>query len=289
MLNLSQIEAFVAIVETGSFRGAAKKLGCSQPRISQQLRKLEAALGATLVTRDRSNSTSTGNGARLLPFARNLLKSAERVHDVISGRKLVVGASSNIGIYLLQPIVARYAHECGSDKAIDLRIAGNPEIADRLSGGELDLAVMEWWDRRQGFSATRWRQEKLVVIVSPDHPWAKKKAVTPESLFDEPMVGGEAGTGTGTLLQKIFGKNASKIRISHSLGSTEAVKAAVKAGLGVSLVFASAVEQEVRAGLLRAVPISGVEINKDLFVVLPDQVPPNAPSRNFARMLMSAG
>ena len=103
------------------------------------------------------------------------------------------------------------------------------------------------------------------------------------------MVGGEAGTGTGTLLQKIFGKNASKIRISHTLGSTEAVKAAVKAGLGVSLVFASAVEQEVRAGSLRAVPISGVDIKKDLFVVLPDQVPPNAPSRSFVRMLMSAG
>jgi DNA-binding transcriptional LysR family regulator len=288
MLNLSQVEAFVAVIETGSFHEAAKKLGCSQPKISQQLRKLEEALHATLVTRDRRNCEATGRGARLLPFARNLLRSAERVHDVVSGRKIMVGASSNVGIYLLQPFVARYANECGSSQAIDLAIAGNPEIADRLSGGELDVAVMEWWDRRQGFSATRWRQEKLVVIVSPDHPWARKKSVNPKSLFEQSMVGGEAGTGTGTLLQKIFGDEASKIRVSHTLGSTEGVKAAVKAGLGVSLVFASAVEEEVRAGSLCALSVSGVEVRKDIFVVLPDDIPPDAPSRNFVRMLMSA-
>jgi DNA-binding transcriptional LysR family regulator len=289
MLNLSQLQTFVAIVETGSFRAASERLGCSQPTVSQQLRKLEEELRATLVTRDRVNSRPTNKGARLLPFARNLLKTASRVQDVVSGRQLVVGASSNIGIYLLQPFVARYARTCGSDNAIDLRIGANPEIADRLSGGELDVAVMEWWDKREGFSATRWRQEKLVVIVPPDHPWARRKTVTPECLFQEPMVGGEPGTGTGTLLQKVFGKKASKIRVSQSLGSTEAVKAAVKAGLGVSLVFASAVEQEVEVGTLCALSIFGVDVNKDLFVVMPEDAPPDAPSKGFARMLMSAG
>jgi DNA-binding transcriptional LysR family regulator len=100
------------------------------------------------------------------------------------------------------------------------------------------------------------------------------------------MIGGESGTGTGTLLQKIFGKNAAKIRVSLNVGSTEAVKAAVKAELGISLVFASAVEAEVRAGTLRAIPVSGVEIAKDLFVVLPDHILSDLPAHHFAQMLI---
>jgi DNA-binding transcriptional LysR family regulator len=287
MLNLSQLETFVAIVEMKSFRGAAKRLACSQPTISQQLRKLEETLRVTLITRDRARSIPTIEGARLLPLARGLLAAAARAHDVVTGRRLVIGASSNIGTYLLQPYVAKYARIHGGAGAIDLRIATNPEIVDRLSGGELDLAVTEWWDGRQGFSADRWRQEKMVVIVHPDHPWARKKAITPELLFGEPMVGGEAGTGTGTLLKKVFGKKASEIRITMTLGSTEAVKAAVKAGLGVSLVFASAVEDERRIGSLRVLRVSGIDISKQLFVIMPNQTSPDSSSRRFARILMS--
>lgn len=288
MLNLSQLETFVAIVDTKSFRGAAKRLACSQPTISQQLRKLEEALSVTLIARDRMHSALTTHGARLLPLARALLAAATRARDVVTGRRLVVGASSNIGIYLLQPYVADYVRAHGAASAIDLQIATNPEIAARLSGGELDLALTEWWDGRDGFSAERWRQEKMVVIVHPKHPWAKKKAVKPEWLFGEPMVGGESGTGTGTLLKKIFGKKSSKIRVSMTLGSTEAVKAAVKAGLGVSLVFASAVEEERKTGSLSVLRVSGIDISKDLFVVIPDQTPADSPSRLFARTLASA-
>jgi DNA-binding transcriptional LysR family regulator len=288
MLNLAQLEAFVAIVDMQGFRGAAERLGCSQPTISQQLRKLEEMLGATLVVRDRSQSTPTPSGARLLPLARSLLNAASRTRDVVTATRLTVGASSNIGIYLLQPFVARFAREYGGTTGIDLRIATNPEIAACLSIGEVDIGVMEWWDQRKGFSATRWRRERLMVIVAPEHPWAKKKTVQPSQLFEEPMIGGETGTGTGTLLQKVFGKNAAKMRISLTVGSTEAVKEAVKAGLGISLVFASAVDEEVRAESLRALPVLGVDIAKDLFVILPDQTPAESPTQRFANLLTDA-
>lgn len=285
MLNLTQLETFVALIDCGGFRGAADQLKISQPTVSQQLRKLEEELGATLVVRDRTQCGPTAAGARLLPLARSLLRSAARAHDVVAGRRLRLGASSNIGIYLLQPFVARYAREHGSKNAIDLRIASNPEIADRLACGELDVAVMEWWDNRPGFSANSWRQEPLVVIVPPDHRFAKYKTLKPELLFEEPMIGGEAGTGTGTLLQKIFGSKAASLAITLTLGSTEAVKAAVMSGLGISLVFASAVEEEVRRGSLRALPIAGVRLDKELYVILPQDTPLMSPSYRFAQML----
>jgi len=285
MLNLDQLEAFVAVVDTQGFRGAAQQLGCSQPTVSQQLRKLEEFLGVQLIARSRMLSTPTLQGARLIPLARSLLRTAARARDVVTGQRLSIGASSNIGIYLLQPYVAQMAQALDSKTNIELKIASNPEIADALSRGELDIAVMEWWDKREGFTAKKWRQEKLVVIVSPDHPWAKKKTVRSSELLEEPMIGGEAGTGTGTLLETIFGKKASKMRISMNVGSTEAVKAAVKAGLGVSLVFASAVEAEVRAGSLRALAVSEVDIAKDLYLILPEQMLGDSAARRFAQIL----
>ncbi len=285
MLNLDQLEAFVAVVDTQGFRGAAQQLGCSQPTVSQQLRKLEEFLGVQLIARSRMLSTPTLQGARLIPLARSLLRTAARARDVVTGQRLSIGASSNIGIYLLQPYVARMAQALDSKTNIELKIASNPEIADALSRGELDIAVMEWWDKREGFTAKKWRQEKLVVIVSPDHPWAKKKTVRSSELLEEPMIGGEAGTGTGTLLETIFGKKASKMRISMNVGSTEAVKAAVKAGLGVSLVFASAVEAEVHSGSLRALAVSEVDIAKDLYLILPEQMLGDSAARRFAQIL----
>jgi len=285
MLNLDQLEAFVAVVDTQGFRGAAQQLGCSQPTVSQQLRKLEEFLGVQLIARSRLLSTPTLQGARLIPLARSLLRAAERARDVVTGQRLSIGASSNIGIYLLQPYVAQMAQVLGTKTSIELKIASNPEIADALSRGELDIAVMEWWDKREGFTARKWRQEKMVVIVSPNHPWARKKTVRTSELLEEPMIGGEAGTGTGTLLETIFGKKASKMRISMNVGSTEAVKAAVKAGLGVSLVFASAVEAEVRSGSLRALAVSEVDIAKDLFLILPEQMLGDSAARRFAQLL----
>jgi DNA-binding transcriptional LysR family regulator len=285
VLKLDQLEAFVAVVDTRGFRGAAQRLGCSQPTVSQQIRKLENSLGVSLVVRDRSQSLPSQSGARLLPLARSLLRAAARTKDVVAARRLAIGASSNIGIYLLQPFVARFAAEYGAETAVDLRVSTNPEIAACLANGESDIAVMEWWDNRPGFCARAWRRERLVVIVGPQHRWARKRTIQLSQLFEEPMIGGEAGTGTGTLLQRLFGKQASKLRVGMSVGSTEAVKEAVKAGLGISLVFASAVEEEVRTGSLRSLSVAGVDIAKDLFIIVPEQTPLDSPAQRFANML----
>jgi DNA-binding transcriptional LysR family regulator len=288
MLNLNQLETFVAIIDAGGFYEAAERLGVSQPTVSQQLRKLEEELGVTLVVRDRSQPSTTSSGARLLPLARSLLNAAARTRDVIAGGKLVLGASTNIGTYLLQPSIARYARESGSLNSIGVSIDSNPNVARQLSNGEIDLALMEWWDDRSGFSASRWHQERMVVIVAPDHRFANRKAVKPEVLFEEPMIGGESGTGTATLLRQFFGKEAASLRTVMTLGSTEAVKSAVRAGLGISLVFASAVASEVNSGELVALPVAGVKLVKDLFAIMPAGTPPDAPSWRFVRMLQNA-
>jgi DNA-binding transcriptional LysR family regulator len=283
MLNLSQVQAFLAVIEEGGFQGAAQALGLAQPTVSQQLRKLEESLGAQLVVRTRNGSQPTRDGAAFLPFARGLMRTAARAVSAVGSRPLAIGASSNIGTYLLPARLHGFAGESGAD--FDLVLGTNPETAGRLDGGEVDVAVMEWWDGRPGFAAVPWRREPMVVIVAPKHPWAQRRSVTKALLLDQPLIGGEPGTGTGQLLRKAFGRNAGRLRVTLQLGSTAAVKEAVKAGLGISLVLAGAVAEEVKAGTLVSLRLHDADLTKDLVVVLPEDTPATSPAARFAAAL----
>jgi DNA-binding transcriptional LysR family regulator len=286
MLNLAQVQTFLAVIDEGGFQGAALSLGLAQPTVSQQLRKLEDALGAPLLVRNRTGSEPTRDGIAFLPYARGLMRTAARAVSAVRGRSLAIGASGNIGTYLLPRKLQRFAANGGAGVGFELVFGTNPEIAGRLDGGEIDVALMEWWDGRPGFAATPWRREPMAVIVAPAHPWAGRRSVTRALLLDQPLIGGEPGSGTGQLLRKVFGRNAARLRVTLQLGSTAAVKEAVKAGLGISLVLAGAVEEEVKAGTLRALRLSDGDLAKDLFVVLPEDTPPTSPAARFAAAMV---
>ena len=110
-----------------------------------------------LVVRDRHQCRPTPEGEIFLPYARSLLTVAERAQAAVRERVLTIGASSNVGIYLLQPHVKAFRANGGADVRVDLRIGTNPDVADKLERHEVDVAVMEWWDGRPGFGAAAGR------------------------------------------------------------------------------------------------------------------------------------
>lgn len=276
------------MIEAGSFRDAAQRLDLAQPTVSQHVQKLEATLGHLLIERNRARATTTAAGFRFLSFAKALLRLEKRAHAALDRGSLAIGASSNIGVYLLQPLVRAFASAQPSLGPIDIRIGTNPETARRLEDAEVDIALMEWWDDRPGFEAEVWRREKLVVIVPPEHPWARRKSVEKAMLLREPMIGGEPGTGTARLLQQAFGVDAGSLKIELELGSTEAVKQAVRAGLGISITLESAVRDEVRAGTLRALRVHDTPLAKPLFSIFPAGLSTTNPAAQFHAFLQGA-
>jgi DNA-binding transcriptional LysR family regulator len=262
MIDIERVRTFVAIVETGSFRDAAARLGIAQPTVSQHIKKLEAALGHLLIERNRVHTVTTSDGARFLPFARSLLRVAERAQLALDRGGLAIGASSNIGVYLLQPLVKAFRSAIPSIGPLDIRIGTNLETAKRLEDAEIDIGLMEWWDDRPGFEAGIWHREDLVVIVPPGHPWARRKSIGRSALLREPLIGGEPGTGTARLMKQASGVEAGALKIGLQLGSTEAVKQAVRAGLGASITVESAVSDEVKAGVLHALRVRNARLCK---------------------------
>jgi LysR family transcriptional regulator, low CO2-responsive transcriptional regulator len=287
-LDLGHLAAFLAVIQTGNFRAAARRLGHAQPTVSQHLKRLETSLGTALVERRSNGCRPTPAGDLLRPYAENLLRLAERARAALAGeRRLVVGAATNIGVYMVQPAINRFERSAAG-VGVDLVIAANPEIAARLADGALDLALLEWWDDRPGFTALAWREEALVAIVAPGHPWAVREAIAIGDLASASLIGGEPGTGTGRILAEALRESGMTLAAARALGSTEAVKRAVEAGNGVSIVLAGTVEQEVAAGRLVALPLRGADLRKTLYAAFATATPAAAPARRFAAALAAA-
>lgn len=273
--------SFLAIARLGNFRSAARELGISQGAISQHLQKLEGLLGVRLVDRDPKGCRLTVEGVEFQASAQDLMRLATNVLNSFHRRQLTIGASSNIGIYLLHPYLKAYAMMAKDGAEPEVRIAGNVEVAERLACGDVDLAVMEWWDGRPGYVARVWRTEALVAIVAPEHPWAGQEIVTRDQLLATTLLGGEPGTGTGRLLADYLGVGLSDLPIGKRLGSTAAIKQWVKAGMGISLVLEGTVDDEVRAGALVSLTLEGNPPHKPLYVAWRDSLAETHPALRF--------
>jgi DNA-binding transcriptional LysR family regulator len=284
MLDLGQVQSFLAVVDHTSFSRAAEALGTSQPVVSQQVKKLETALGQALLVRSHARTLPSEEGRRFLPYARALVRTEARARQSLSQHQLVIAASSNIGTYLLPAVLKSYGSL--SSRGIELLVGTNLQTVDALESGTADVALMEWWDKRPGFLATVWRREPLVVITPASHAWARRKAIAKSELFEEVLIGGEPGTGTGTLLQEVFGRSAKRLKVGYQVGSTAAVKEAVKAGLGISIVMASSLRDEVKAGSLPALSVSDGALTKDLYVVTADDQPATSAAVDFSRFIV---
>lgn len=273
-LNIEHLATLLALLDSGSFGGAGQRLGLAQSTISQHLKRLEDGLGARLIHRGQRGCRPTPAALQLLPYARSLLLLEERIVGASRARTPRLGACSNIGVYLLPPLLRDFQARGGNPP--ELVIASNPEVVTHLEQAEVDLALLEWWNERDGFRWQPWRTEPLVVIVAPGHHLSGAKAISRQALAAMSLIGGEAGSGTGRLLRAYFAGGRMP-GVSMSLGSTEAVKRAVSAGLGVSLVLACAVTQEVREGRLCAIPLEDQPLEKSLCLVWRDDLEHDEP------------
>jgi DNA-binding transcriptional LysR family regulator len=218
------------------------------------------------VVRKRSGCELTAEGRRFVEYAEAIVRLVSRAQNLVGRREVVVGASSNIGTYLLPPLLRAF-EDRHPEVAVSLTIGDNEKIARQLDTGLADVALMEWWVDAPGFTASVWRNEPLVVIVHPGHPWSGRRTIPTDWLLNEKVLGGERGTGTGALLRKQLGARASALQVVRQLGSTAAVKEAVKNRLGISLVMAASVRDEVAAGSLHMVEIEDAVITKPLYCV----------------------
>jgi DNA-binding transcriptional LysR family regulator len=268
MLNLHLVRIFVAVVDHGSFTRAAEALSISQSAASRAVQELERQLGLPLLERRARGVLVTDAGERLAAHARAIFVHERLAEDALGelrglrrGR-LALGASSTIGIYMLPPLLGAYRRRYpGIELFLD--IGNTQQIVAHLHEHRLDVAYVEGPVADTALERAPWREDELVAIAAPDHPLASRP-IAARDLGGAPFVLREAGSGTREVMEQALAERGIAVQVVMELGSTEAVKQAVAAGLGISIVSRFAIQLELALGRLTVLPLADMTIRRQL-------------------------
>lgn len=282
-ITLQQIEALVNLVEERNFSAAAKRMMLTQPSLSKHIRNLEDLTGCPLINRTRTGISLTPEGSILYGYAKRILRLRDEAKDKIAlaresvSGNIFAGASTIPATYLLPPVLSalRRSHPDirvhvttgDTDNVIHMVLAGHAEI------GFIGSPVQD----RRVVGEPIWDDE-LILVVNADHPWAAAREVAVADLAGEPFVIREKGSGTRAVFEKhllaTHGHGLERFCVAGEMGSTEAVKEAVIAGLGVSVLSVHAVRREIGLGILAHVPMSGPKISRPFHLIRKRQFTP---------------
>ena len=260
-LDLHKLKIFVTIVRQGSFTQAADRLYMTQPTMSQQLAALETQLGTTLLERDTRQLRLTAAGAALLPLAEKLLTDAEAAITVartaagIAERTLRIGVGHTLATYLLPTLLRRYQAQF-ADHGVRISVGNTTELLTMTANRDIELALVGLPADHPDIVATPFREDRLLVIVAPDDPWASHEHVSRDELRQRILLTREPGSALYTAVERILGRSIRASSTVILLGETEAIKRSVEVGIGVALIQGIAVEREIAAGNLYALRLS---------------------------------
>ena len=271
-----KLKVFCTVADTKSFSKTSEIIHLTQPAVSLQIQALEEKYETKLFDRSSSTVTLTPAGEILYKHAKEILTlytSAEKAIGkqigLVKG-SLSIGAGSNIGNFILPTLITEFKRIHPKIK-IYLLVNNSKRVIELLNAGNIDIALVEGDVSRQKMIVKKLLADELLLIVSPQHPWAKKKEVSISELAREPFIVREPGSGTRQMIEKFLARHGitlHDLKISAILGSTEAIKDAVENGLGISIISRWAVRKENRYGSLHLLSIKEEKMARDFSLVM---------------------
>jgi LysR family transcriptional regulator for metE and metH len=265
--EIRHLRMVVAVAESGSATRAASELHLTQSAVSHQLRNIEDRLGTALFLRVGKRMIPTAAGQRVLSTARRVLDEVASAEEAVrrigtsEAGVLRVCAQCNTGYHWLPPLVEafrrRHPHV---DVALAVECTMRP--LEALLEGRLDLAIVTQQVRHQQLRVRPLFEDEHAAIVAPDHPFASRTFVRPEDFAGERLLLYSGSAEDSFTVRHILRPHGVEPERISFVMLTEAIVAMVKARLGISVMQTWAVEPAIRAGDVRAVPITGAGIRR---------------------------
>jgi len=274
-MEIRKLEVFCKVVELKSFTRAAEAVYLSQPTVSEHIRSLELELDQKLLDRLGQEVVPTPVGRLLYKYAVKILRMQHEALQAVEqyGGKLVgrikVGCGTIPGTYILPGLIGTFRKQHPSIKAT-LSINSSRIIAKNVIDGALDFGVVGAKWNEHGLNWTEAFADQLTLVVHPDHPWAGKKSVSLKQLVSQPFIMRESESGTRRVIAQILeagGLKESNLQEVAEIGSSAAVKEAVKSGIGVSILSGRAVSDEVDCGRLATVTVKGMQLERPFYLI----------------------
>src|SRR5215469_9928305 len=270
-MDFDQLTTFLEVAKLGSFSRAGQKLFRSQPAVSAQIRQLEQEYGEHLLNRKGKTVQLTAAGEALFEYAQRLLtlrnESLRAVADQASTPRgtLAIGANEATCLYVLPDILAEYHR---GYPAVQISIYRNfsHKVVQKVEDGSIDVGIVTLPVKSPSLKVHPFFRDRVMLMVKPDNPLAKRKTVTMAEVATQPLIFPKTGT-TRQTLDKHFQPYRSQLRITMELPSVTMIKRFVAAGLGVSLISAAFARDEARAGRVKLIDISDVELSRALGII----------------------
>jgi len=280
MLNIDfsfrDLEVFCKVVELESFSKAAEAVSLVQASVSERIASLEKKIGMPLLDRLGRKVIPTAAGELLHKHATLLLEmkeTAELEIERFTGLKqgeISMGGSTIPGEYILPDLIGRFKKKY-PHLSIKMTIADSGEIENRVIDGQLEIGVIGSKSLHANLLCQKLWEDELVLAVPVRHPWARRKAVSIQDLRETPFILREDGSGTLKILEAYLRESGvegtAALEVSARFGSSTAVKEGIKAGLGLSILSARAIDTEVKAGILKGLKVRGLPMYRNFFLI----------------------
>lgn len=268
----NQLYIFMTVADKKNFSRAGEFLNMTQPAISQHIHALEEYYGVKLFERSSKKVELTQAGTILYNYARNILnlhqvakRAVADLVDTVTG-KLNIGASLTIGEYVLPRLLANFAAKY-PDVEYSVWIGNTELIHERTREGTIDIGLVEGVIEDGQLLIKPFLQDELVLVAPMSHPLAAKSSISREDLRECVFVIREEGSGTRLAVEEFFLKAGFRPERIITLGSTQAIKEAVEAGLGITILSKWCLRKELLLGSLKLLRIKGLEIPRWFFLV----------------------
>jgi len=293
-MNLNHLGIFRAVAETKSISRGAERLMISQPAVSRQLGQFEKSLNVALLERLPRGVRLTHAGEVLAEYARQIFALedlAEAAMKELAGGtrgRLRVGASTTIAVYLLPEAIVAFGQSHPGIQ-IALEVGRSAEIAGAVETGRLDVGFVEVRPDSGKLNTSAIRSDKLVTICAPGHRLARRRNISPKELAGEPFVVRDTGSDTKLFVERELESRGLVVNAVMSVGSTEAVKRAVAAGIGVGIVSGLSIDLELQARRLAVLHVAGLEIRRSLYRIMRSGMPDFSAMTAFCQLVQGRG
>lgn len=269
--TLRQLEVFLAVARGESVSQAADALSMSQSAVSGALADLERQFDVRLFDRVGKRLQLSQLGRSLRGKAESAYDQARDLEDALGGTQTVgrlrVGATLTIGNHLAVPLMARFMREQPGAE-VTLVVGNTEEIARQTANFEIDVGLVEGEVQHPDLDISAWREDELLVVCAPDHPFARKRTLSDADLRSAAWIVRERGSGTRQTFERAMHGLVPDLRIALELQHTEAILGAVEAGLGVGCLSRIAVDEWLTHGNLVPCAVPGRDFRRQFYFVL---------------------
>jgi LysR family transcriptional regulator, low CO2-responsive transcriptional regulator len=273
-LTIRQLRVFCTVARLLSYTRAAEELGCQQPTASALVAELERATHLTLLEQRGKHLTLTDEGRELYAHAQQVVEAADEAWWAVAERRgsattvsrpLRVAADTTVGTYVLPRLLGAF-HRQHPTVALQLSVANRAAVRSHLLAGDVDLVIAGRPPEVDGLMAEPFLANPLVAIASPEHVLVGQSQVPLARLAEEMFLLREVGSGTRAALEEAFEVAGLPLKVGMVLGHVEAIKQAVAARLGVSVLSALAVKREVQYRTLAILDVEQFPIQRRWYI-----------------------